>query len=105
MVRMVPADYAKNANFGEKKVFNALQGVGDRDDWIAFHSLAATTNALSVMASSLGGVAGEGAFWAWAARADASQNAATTGPRRDTRAGCMSGGVRVVIGLGEPRGQ
>jgi hypothetical protein len=39
MVRMVPADYAKNANFGEKKVFNALQGVGDRDDWIAFHSL------------------------------------------------------------------
>jgi len=39
MVRMIPADYKKSTNFGEKKVFNALQGVNDRPDWIVLHSL------------------------------------------------------------------
>lgn len=36
---MIPGDYKKKTNFGEKKIFNALQGVGDRPDWIALHSL------------------------------------------------------------------
>jgi hypothetical protein len=39
MVRMIPAEYSKKISFGEKKVFNALQGVLDRPDWIALHSL------------------------------------------------------------------
>jgi hypothetical protein len=39
MVRMIPGDYKKKTNFSEKKIFNALQGTGDRPDWIALHSL------------------------------------------------------------------
>ncbi|MFZ4079362.1 MAG: NERD domain-containing protein [Microbacteriaceae bacterium] len=39
MVRMIPAEYGKSTNFGEKQVFDAFNGVRASDDWIVLHGL------------------------------------------------------------------
>lgn len=49
MVRMIPAEYDSKTNFGEKKVFNALEGVLDRPDWTVLHSLKLAHNNHALM--------------------------------------------------------
>lgn len=49
MVRMIPSEFDSKTNFGEKKVFNALEGVLDRPEWIVFHSLKLAHNTNSLM--------------------------------------------------------
>jgi hypothetical protein len=39
MVRMIPTEYSKSTNFGEKQVFDAFNGVRASDDWIVLHGL------------------------------------------------------------------
>jgi hypothetical protein len=39
MVRMIPAEYSKSTNFGEKQVFDAFNGVHASEDWIILHGL------------------------------------------------------------------
>lgn len=39
MVQMIPPVYSGDTNRAEKKVFSALEGVTDKPEWIAFHSL------------------------------------------------------------------
>lgn len=39
MVRMIPPYPREGANVSEKKIFTALEGIQEHDDWIAIHSL------------------------------------------------------------------
>lgn len=39
MVRMIPPVPREGANSSEKKIFTALEGIPDRDDWVVIHSL------------------------------------------------------------------
>lgn len=39
MPHMVPATYRSTTNGSERRVFNALEGIVDRPDWVVFHSL------------------------------------------------------------------
>lgn len=39
MVRMIPPYAREGANFSEKRIFDALEGIQGHDDWIAIHSL------------------------------------------------------------------
>lgn len=39
MVRMIPPYAREGANFSERRIFDALEGIPDHDDWIAIHSL------------------------------------------------------------------
>lgn len=39
MVRMIPPTPRDGANTSEKKIFTALEGMTDRDDWVVIHSL------------------------------------------------------------------
>lgn len=39
MVRMIPPYPREGANSSERRIFDALEGIQERDDWIAIHSL------------------------------------------------------------------
>lgn len=39
MPHMIPANYRNSTNNSERRIFNALEGILDRPDWLVFHSL------------------------------------------------------------------
>lgn len=39
MPRMIPSVYRSGANWSERRLYGALEGIMDRPDWIVFHSL------------------------------------------------------------------
>ena len=39
MVRLIPDSISKDASYGERVIFNALEGVTSRNNWIVFYSL------------------------------------------------------------------
>jgi hypothetical protein len=52
MTKMIPARSRQQSNVSEKTIFMAIEGIADRSNWVAIHSLSLTDNLYTIAGES-----------------------------------------------------